>query len=148
MGNMDRGKERQVWQRVMAGHERGEGREDLRMLTLSAQEAAGAYRYVAAQLTGPSRDLARRLQEEEQATVAALWGLHRLSGGGGDRPKPMPAPQGGADKVLARYYHRARKTAAEYMARSVEPETGAVFRSLAQREESHCLLIAQLLGRG
>lgn len=146
MGNVDQGKERQVWQRVLAGKEAQGGREDMRMLVLSSQEAASAYRHISSQLTGTGRELARRLQEEELTTAAILRGIERLSGGTGARPKPTPAIQGPADKVLARCYHRARRMAAEYTARSMEVEFAAVFRILAQREERHCLHIAQLLG--
>ena len=35
---------------------------------------------------------------------------------------------------------------AEYTARSADPEYGAVYQKMAQREGEHCCLIAQILG--
>lgn len=146
MENGDKNVERQVWQRVFAQPQTKPEQDDLRMLTLSSMEAAGAYRYLAGTLTGKSRDLARRLWEEEQETAACLRGLHHLSGGGKERPKGMPAVKDSPEKALEKCYHRARRAVTEYTARTVDPEFGSVFRKLADREETHCAQIAQLLG--
>ena len=146
MANENQDVERQVWQRVFAQPQTKPEGDDLRMLVLSSLEAAGAYRYLAGILTGRSRELARRLWEEEQETTACLRGLHRLSGGGKERPKGISAMQDRPDKVLEKCYHRARRTVTEYTARTVDSEFGSVFRRLAAREEEHCARIAQLLG--
>ena len=146
MEQMDKNMERQVWQRVFAQPQTRPERDDLRMLTLSAMEAAAAYRYLAGSLTGKSRDQARLLWEDEQATVASLRGLHRLSGGGGEKPKTISVSKESPEKVLEKCYHRARRAVTEYTARTVDSEFGTVFRKLAEREEEHCVRIAQLLG--
>ena len=145
MENVDKNVERQVWQRVLAQPQTKPERDDLRMLILSSMEAAGAYRHLAGTLTGRSRELVRRLWEEEQETTACLRGLHRLSGGK-EKPKGMPAIQGSPEKVLEKCYHRTRRAVTEYTARTVDPEFGSAFRRLAEREEEHCARIAQLLG--
>lgn len=146
MANENQDVERQVWQRVFAQPQTKPEGDDLRMLVLSSLEAAGAYRYLSRILTGRARELARRLWEEEQETAACLRGLHRLSGGGKERPKGISAMQDRPDKVLEKCYHRARRTVTEYTARMVDSEFGSVFRRLAAREEEHCARIAQLLG--
>lgn len=143
---MDETTQRQVWQRVFAGP--GEQpRDAMQPLILQAMEAMQAYRFLTGALQGTSRQIARRLYEGAQKTVACLNGMRVLSGDHSTKPKELPMPKAPVARVLEKSYHRARRAMAEYTAWSVEPEFGSVFRALAQREEVHCTLLAQLLGR-
>lgn len=147
MDGLDESTQRMVWQRVFA--RAGEQpRDDLQKLILQAMESAAAYRLLAGTLAGgQSRELAKRLYGGAQETVDCLNGVRLLAGERVGKPKALPMPREPAEKVLEKCYHRSRRAMAEYTARSAEPEFGAVFRSLAQREEAHCVLIAQLLGK-
>lgn len=137
-------KEAQIWQRVFSQPEfRGSA---VHPLLLSSMEATAAYRQLANVLTGTQKELAKRLLQEEQATFDTLRGLSRLAGKGWEEAKSLPAPKAQTGRLLETCYHRAKKAAAEYTARSAEPEFGLVFQRLAKRQGEHCALIARLLG--
>ena len=75
-----------------------------------------------------------------------LRGLEVLRGEDGGKLKyPQPAKEP-AQRLLRGCYHRTRNCIAEYTARTVDPETGAVFRELADRAQQQCALIAELMG--
>jgi len=137
--------EHQVWQRVLARPEES-AKQDLRQLQREAMELAGTYRGMAAQLAGNQREQANRLYMGEKANADALAGIGILSHQGGETVKLWQPGKEPARKTLERCYHRTRKCVTEYMARSAEGDWGTVYRSLADRETQHCLLIAQLLG--
>lgn len=144
MEKFDPARERRVWQRVNAQQPQ---REDLRPLVLLAQEAAGDFRFLAGQLKGPAAEQAKRLYEGAQETVACLKGMELLRSGANRRQQPLPQSQGNVRRVLERSYHRARKLAGEYTARSGDSECGMVFMALAQREQDNAMRLAALLGK-
>ena len=149
MEKRDGSVEQQVWQRVRGQQppEQEVSGMDVRNLTLQAMEAAAEYRYLAGTLTGASREQARRLWERQQESVFSLLGIARLTGSPGERGKTLETAKEPPDKILIRAYHRARKTVTEYTARSLDPQTGLVYRSLSEREQEQCAAIARLLGR-
>lgn len=146
MENMNRNTEQQVWQRVFAQLQAQPGQEDLRMLALSAMELAAGHRLLTGLLTGSAREQAVRLWEEELANIACLKGMQRLSGGAEVTGRMPNAPKEPARRLLEKSYHRTRRAVTEYTARLADPEFGAVFQKMADREREHCAVIAELLG--
>ena len=136
--------ESQVWQRVFQPPE--QPTSDLRPLRMAVMELAAGYRHLSQTLTGPGKELARRLWEEEQASAACLKGLALLSGGGPEVLKIWDPPKESPQKLLVKCYHKSRRCMVECMTRSAEAEYGTVFRHLADREGQHCALLSQLLG--
>lgn len=146
MEKMDRNAEQQVWQRVFARPPMQPGREDLRMLMLSAMELAAGYRLLAGTLAGRTGEQAKRLLEGEQANIACLKGMQHLAGGAEGKPKALGAPGGPARKVLEKSYYETRRALTEYTARLADPEFGAVFQKMADRERGHCAILVEMLG--
>ena len=142
---MDQEREAKVWQRV-AGQQ--ETRTDLgiRGLIRESGELAAIYRRMGEKLTGQEKQLARKLYEREQSNRACLRGIALLSGIGADSTKPWVPGKGDGKGQLMRCYHRTQHCQAEYMARSLDPEYGCVYRELALRQERQCALLAELLG--
>ena len=136
-------REEQVWRRVFARPE-DRGAPELGPLVGWSAESAAVYR----QLLGNStkhRELLRKLYEGEQATLACLRGIGVLSGGR-EAASPLPPVREPAERALIKCYHRTRRAMVEYTARSAGTEFGGLFRSLADRAQAQCLLLAQLLG--
>lgn len=146
MDKNDQNVERQVWQRVLAQPPAQTGREDLRMLMLAVMETAAGYRLLTGMLTGKARERVRGLWEGEQANLACLRGMQRLSGGGEDKSKTIPLPSEPARKLLEKSFYRTRRAMAEYAARLADPEFGVVFQAMADREQAHCVVLVELLG--
>lgn len=144
MEKFDRAAQQRVWQRVSAPA--SPQREDLRPLILSAQEAAADFRFLMGQLKGPQSELARKLWEGAQETAACLRGLQQLRAVP-TKPLAQPCPQANLPRLLEQSYHRARRLAVEFTARSADPESGMVFARLAQREQENCVKIAVLMGQ-
>ena len=142
---MEENREAGVWQRVLGSREDGP-HGDLQQLQREAMELAGAYRALAARTTGSAQELLRKLHQGEQANAAALTGILVLSRQHGEHLKLWQPGQEDSRKLLERCYHRTRRCAVEYMARSADSEFGCVFEQLAKREQTHCYLIAQVLG--
>ena len=143
MERMD--KSREVWQRVR-NPQPAVPRDGIRALRRESAALAGAYRQVMNSLSGKPREKAEQLYREEMVTSACLRGLEVLRGEDGGQ---MKLPQPGKEPVLRRLrdcFHRTRNCMAEYTARTVDPETGAVFRELADRAQRQCALIAELMG--
>lgn len=146
MDRFDPAAERKVWQRVQSTGGQIQ-REDLRGLILSAQEAAADYRFLMGQLKGTAADQAKKLWEGAQETVACLKGLQQLRAVQPRRIVSPPKQQQSVRRVLESSYHRCRRMAGEYTARSADGECGFVFMRLAQREQENCVRIAALLGQ-
>ena len=107
---------------------------------------AAAYRQLAGSLSGKAGEKAAQLYREETATSACLRGLEVLRGeDGGQLKYPQPGKEP-ALRLLRGCYHRTRNCVAEYTARAVDPETGVVFRSLADRAQRQCGILAELMG--
>ena len=143
---MEQEREARIWQRVAGTREEGT-LSGLRGMIRESGELAGAYRRAAENLTGPQRQLAVRLLALEQSVTASLRGIALLSGSPEEAVKQWIPAKGDLKAQLTGCYHRALRCQAEYMAHSLEPEYGSVYRQLAQRQESQCALLAELLGR-
>ena len=143
MERMD--KSREVWQRVMNSPP-AVPKAGLRGLRRESAALAAAYRQLAGSLSGKAGEKAAQLYREETATSACLRGLEVLRGEDGGKLKyPQPGKEP-ALRLLRGCYHRTRNCMAEYTARAVDPETGAVFRALADRAQRQCGLLAELMG--
>lgn len=146
MENWDRNAEQQVWKRVFAHPQMSSGDEDLHLLVLSARELAAGYRRLTGILTGRDKERVKRLWEGEEANIACLRGIHRLSGGAEETVKPLSAPNEPVRRVLEKSYYRTRRAMTEYTARLADPEFGIIFQKMAGREQEHCAILAALLG--
>lgn len=145
MENWNPDAEQQVWQRVFA-RPGEEVRADQRGLLLAAMELAASYRYLAGVLTGKAREQAKQLYEGEKENLLCLKGIGILSGRKEEVLKIWNPPKEPAAKLLEKCYHRTRRCAMEYTARSAEVEFGIVFQKMADREGQHCVILAELLG--
>ena len=143
MERMD--KSREVWQRVLQSQP-AVPRDGIRGLRRESAALSGAYRQLTASLTGKAGEKAGQLYRGETEISACLQGLEILRGEDGGKLKyPQPAKEP-TQRLLRGCYHRTRNCIAEYTARTVDPETGAVFRELADRAQKQCALIAELMG--
>lgn len=143
MEHMD--KSREVWQRVL-NPQPAVPRDGLRGLRRESAALAGAYRQLMAALTGKAGEKAGQLYREESVISACLRGLEALRGEDSGKlmyPKTTKEP---TLRLLRSCYHRTRNCMAEYTARTVDPETGAVFRELADKAQRQCALLAELMG--
>lgn len=138
-------KSREVWQRVLQPQP-AVPKDGLRGLRRESAALAAAYRQLSTSLTGKAGEKAGQLYREETATLTCLRGLEVLRGeDGGKLRYPQPAKEP-ALRLLRGCYHRTRSCMTEYTARTVDPETGAVFRELADRAQRQCALLAELMG--
>ena len=138
-------KESRVWQRVQQPPT-GIGERDLRRLRRESMSFAGIYRQLAGSLRGSSRELAVRLYRQEMENDGMLRGLERLNSGDSGAMRPVPPPEEGTVRLLTHCYRGTCRAQGEYLARSVEPESGIVFRALAENAAAQCATIARLLG--
>ena len=145
MERMDNKREGQVWQRVLNPQPTAP-REGLRVLRRESLALAGVYRQLASSLTGKAGEKAQLLFQEEAAIAACLRGLEVLRGEDGGKLKALQPAREPTVRLLQGCYHRTRNCLMEYTARTVDGETGAVFRQLADRAEQQCVRIAELLG--
>ena len=141
-GNM----ENRVWQRILAGP--GESGEDLRPLIYTAVENAMEYYHLLQRSSGQNKESLQQLYRRAKMNVNCLRGLQSLRFGPAGKGNPMPGSGDSMGMTLQRCYHRTRRAMQEYTARSAEPEYGAVFQVMAERERENAALIAELLGMG
>jgi len=141
---MEQGRrERQVWQRVLAGQEEPEG---LKTLRFWAQEDEAAFRFLAEQMAGKQREQAQWLLETARRKLASLNGIGVLAGEQAGGNRPLPPPREPIRRILERSYRRSLRSAAGFTARMADHQFGPVFRHLATQEEARCAGIAELLG--
>lgn len=144
MEKFDPSMETKVWRRVTAPAPPQRG-EDLGPLIFAAQEAVRDYRFLREKLKG--QDMPRLLLEAALDTLACLKGLQQLRSAAPAKTAPLPPPVPSLRRVLEQSYHRCRRMAAEYTARSADAQWGIVFAKLAQREQENCVRLAGLLGQ-
>ena len=137
-------KSREVWQRV-TNPQPPVMKEGLRALRRESWALCGAYRFLMATLKGKAVELAGQLYREETETANILRGLEVLRGEDGGRMTNGSVKEPPL-RLLRSCYHRTRTAMAEYTARTVDPETGGVFRELADKAQRQCALLAELMG--
>lgn len=136
--------ESQVWQRVR--QPMAASGENLRVLRREGMCLAGIYRKLENTLRGSSREQAAVLYRQELENEAILRGLERLRGGDSGPMRPVSPPEEGTARLLNQCFRSTCRAQTEYLARSAEPETGIVFRLLADNAAARCAMIARLLG--
>ena len=139
---MEQQRETGVWQRVMAppGTEPAMG---LGALVRESAALEGVYRRTAEQLTGRGRQVAMELLEGERSIREALLGIGQLTGSPQESIRNW---EPGKPGQLRGCYRRSCRCRAEYLARSLEPEYGEVYRQLAEQAGRNCGLLARLMG--
>ena len=145
MERMDKNREGQIWQRVM-NPQPVPSRDGLRGLRRESAALAGMYRQLMTSLNGKTGELAGQLYREEMDISNCLRGLEVLRGEDGGKLKLPQQPREPAVRLLRSCHEKTRNCMTEYMARTVDGETGAVFRRLADRAEQQCMRIAELAG--
>ena len=136
--------ENRVWQRVFSGP--GESSEDLRPLIYGAAEIAMDYYHLLRRASGEHKQSLQRLYDRSRVNLNCLRGLQAMRFGSPGKVGNLPASGENARKIMEKCYHRTRRAMQEYTARSAEPEFGAVFAVMAERERENAALIAELLG--
>ncbi len=133
-----------VWQRVgdCPGREQG----NLRPLLLGAWECASVYRAAARQLTGPAQQRCRQLHQRAMESLGMLKGLQLLRGEAAEVLPPQPVAREPARRMLEKRYYQSLAMSREYMARTLDPETGTIWQALADREGENRVLLTQILG--
>ncbi len=141
---MEQGRrERQVWQRVLAGQEES---GDLKTLRFWAQEDEAAFQILSERMSGKQREKAQWLLETAKRKLACLDGVGMLAGERIEGRRPLPPPKEPLRRVLEKSYRRSLRSAAGFTARMADHQFGLVFRHLAAQEEARCAAIAELLG--
>lgn len=141
---VDMAREQRVWNRVTAPISGGQSREELRILLMNAGELMDLIQNLTGKVSR-GRDLIKQILQQEQANLRSLKGMLIFAGQEitFSARKATPAP---VKQALIRGYYLAKKAAAEYTARSVDPEFGVVYQEMAAREIQICNLIIRLLG--
>ena len=145
MERMDKNREGQIWQRVL-NPQPVPPKDGLRGLRRESAALAGMYRQLMTSLNGKTGELAGQLYREEMEISNCLRGLEVLRGEDGGKLKPPQHPREPALRLLRSCHQKTRNCMTEYMVRTVDGETGAVFRRLADRAEQQCMRIAELAG--
>ena len=145
MERMDKNREGQIWQRVL-NPQPVPSRDGLRALRRESAALAGMYRQLMTSLNGKTGELAGQLYREEMDISNCLRGLEVLRGEDGGKLKLPQQPREPALRLLRSCHEKNRNCMTEYMARTVDGETGAVFHRLADRAEQQCMRIAELAG--
>ena len=117
-----------------------------------AAEADGHFMMAEVQALADYTSLLRRfpeikpLAEDIRHHIACLRGIRFLKDG--SRPKPVSGKprQETEETTLRRCYAQSLKTAAEYAARSEDPEYGCVYAQLAESKRRHCRILLQVIG--
>ena len=146
METIDPGKVASVWQRVHpeAGHMTNTS--GLSELIAQQLSAALAYSQLSRQFRGTAAQILGRLQEEKRTQAACLKGIYRLMNDTLPNIKVSPEPQRNPETALRRCYLTEQQSLMQYRKHSTDPEFGAVFSQLANRELELLLLILELLG--
>ena len=138
--------ENRVWQRVLAGPEKSG--ENLQPLILAAAETAMEYYHLLRRSSGKNREALQQLYDRTRVNLNCLRGLQTMRFGSAGKVGNLPASGENQRKIMETCYRRTPRAMTEYTARSAEPEFGAVFAVMAQREQSNAALIAEILGMG
>ena len=143
MKPLEEAAERRVWQRVQGQGVISSPGKDLHSLILAEARSAAVYRHLLS--LGKHKRLLQELLSHGEENIACLKGILALQHIGGGNPAPFPAPKGVPSQLLEGCFHRCRSLLAEYTARSVQPDYGAVFDVLAKHQPEQMVRIAVLL---
>ncbi len=144
MEKPDRNLEEQVWRRI--GGQPQPDRSDLRPLLLMTWEQASMLRHLTGLLQGGQRTKTKAVAEAVARSLAAQRGIMAMTGQSAGQLRPVPIPKEPARRLLEKAFHRAGKLMTEYTARSLDPEFGVVWQTLADRERSNVTVLAELAG--
>ncbi len=140
--------QRRVWDRVRGEPEAG--MPELRRMGLGElmwvlRENAAAYRLLAKQFSGREGEKLNRLHQECRQGLACLRGLCALTG---EDRKGVPGepPRESLRRSMEKCYFREKHLAAEFAARSADPEYGLVMARLARQTGDRCVAVLEILG--
>lgn len=141
---MEEDRQMKIWSRVK-GEPESAGR-NLQPLLAAALAEAAVFGVLLRRLPAASHPQLRQLREEELCHARCIQGIHMLAGEGvlraGTPEQSMERPEA----ALRRSYGKALQMARSYAQRQGDPEYGTVFRWMAEREENHCVVLAELMG--
>ena len=143
---LDREKQRQVWERVRGGNAMPPLREGpLGQLEALARENGAVLWKLSRQLGGKQGERLRRLSQEQTRLAGAVRGIGALRG---EAPARSTAPAGKEQprKLLAQCLGRAVEFHLECAHRSADPDRGPVFAALARQAADQAVGIAEVLG--
>ena len=144
---LDREKERRIWERVRAGQEmpplKGVGLDYLESL---ARENGAALQKLSRQVPGKEGEKLRRLGQEQNRLAWAVRGLGYLQGTPGHSHSPAPAGKEPAGRVLPQCLARAMEFRQVCADRAADPDCGPVFAVLARQSGEQAAVMAEVLG--
>ena len=150
METVDRQKAARVWERVQAQPQSQpvQRLEAKALLGLIAGESAdaSAYLQLSRRFSGQQSATLRKLYEQEQSHVACLRGIYTLLTGEQPAVPEVQSRLESTGAALRRCYGREMQCLAAYEARRGDPEYGAVFARLAEREQEHCHILLTIIG--
>lgn len=145
MEHIDESTEMQVWQRV--AQQPSQRSPELEPILRMSAESAAAYRDLARNATGKTREQLLSLMEGEKANIHCMMGI--LIAGGAFEPNisyPLPSREA-PRRSLTRCVRRCRECYIAFASRVAEPEYGAAFQFMAQREQKQLETTLELLGK-
>ena len=143
---LDREKQRQVWERVRGGNAMPPLKEDpVGKLEALARENGAVLSKLSRQLGGKQGEKLRKLSQEQIRLASAVRGMGYLRGEGPGR-SPVPAGKEQPRKLLAECLGRAVEFHLECAHRATDPEQGPVFAALARQSADQAVGMAEVLG--
>ena len=144
---LDREKERRIWERVRAGQEmRPLKAEGLDRLEALARENAAALQKLSRKVPGKDGEKLRRLGQEQNRLAWAVRGLGYLRGEPGHNHSPAPAAKESATRILSQSLTRAMEFRQECADRASDPDYGPIFAALARQSAEQAAAMAEVLG--
>lgn len=141
---MDEDRQMKIWSSVKGTSE--SARKNLQPLLAAALTEAAVFGALLRRMPGASHPQLRQLREEELSHARCIQGIHMLAGGGILRAGVSEPEMQRPEAALRRSYGKALQMARSYAQRQGDPEYGPVFRRMAEREEAHCVILAELMG--
>lgn len=137
---MEDDRQMKLWSRVRSGT------GNLQPLLALAMSEAAAFGALLRQMPGNAQGQLRLLREQELAHARCIRGIRLLCGAEPMKVGASPVKQERPETILRRSYGNALRAMREYGDRAGDPEYGAVFQWMEQREREHCAIIAQIMG--
>ena len=145
MESQNRELERRVWQRVRP--EGTAGTTETARVTHLCARAAGISRGLSQSASGARQKAYRQLMAGALESLAVLRGMERYAGGAVTDTVVMNPPPESEAALLREFIRLSREIWIFFASQTAQPEFGAVFQALADRERRRLAQALGLLGR-
>ncbi len=143
---LDREKERRVWERVRGGKSMPPLKGDpVGSLEALVRENGAVLFRLSRQINGKQGEKLRKLSQEQNRLGMAIGGIGYLRGENGGR---SPAPAGKEDprRMIAECVGRCMEFCRECQDRAADPDHGPVFAVLARQSGEQAAMMLEVLG--